>query len=227
MPVLEITNEMVGPHRTVLGLQYVQSVMLWPSDEARRGEWMKAATAASVRDHINAVPAARRAADEANLISWFDLARAALPPAILEHWMEQPFVHGCQAGELLFAALQEYAERGALKLESVKHRMVLRGRAEPPFQGYALSSSHSSIEIVIWARYKSTSPFWAAYICAALLHGEPAFPATLAEFPHFLVMARLFAEAGARIPMRGQARPLLGHDRLWTIPPGLDLPPWT
>jgi hypothetical protein len=121
LPTLEITEAMVGPDRTPLALSYIASVMLWPrplqDDERRRDEWMKAATASSIRDATDAVPTAKRVAEAGQWLNRYDLAREAMPMRILEQQSEQPFIHGCLAGELLFAAVEQYAERGFLKRE--------------------------------------------------------------------------------------------------------------
>jgi hypothetical protein len=232
MPVLEITPEMVGPNRSWLGVQYVQSIMFYPHDAARREEWMRGATANAIRSAINAVPAARRAADAAHFVNWFDVARAAQPQHILDKQAEYPIIHGVQAGELFLAACQEYAGHGRVKLEALKDEMVKRGQRSEPFRGHkALNISQKTIENVVWARYKLVSHLWAAslYLC---MNGSP-FPCILEQFPWFLSLARLFAEAGSIIPLRGskerdgRRRTLLDPERIWTIPtdlPLLDLP---
>jgi hypothetical protein len=131
MPLLEITPEMVGPSRTTPALSYIAGVMMWPAaeDQGRRDEWMRATTAGFIRDAINDVPAAHRAADMGRLINGYDLALTAMPLSVLDQRAEQPFIYGCRAGELFFAAIEMYAGTGKLKLESIKHDMVSRNGA--------------------------------------------------------------------------------------------------
>jgi hypothetical protein len=230
MPILEITPEMVGPDRTSLALSYLASVMLWPAnkDRACRDEWMRAITASFIRDAINDVPAARQAAEIAHFLSGYDLALAATPLGVLDGNAEQPFIYGCLAGELFFAAIDMYATRGVLILESIKTDMVsAKRRKDGRFRRYhALDISRSSLENTVWGGYKHVSPLWASYLVTAL-QGDAAFPCRLGRLPDFLGVAKLLETAGLNItPYRTKA-PLLDATRLWRIPDGVPLPEYS
>jgi hypothetical protein len=228
MPILELTPGGVGPNRTQLALSYVGGVMLWPGaeDQARRDEWMTAQTAGFIRNAVNDVPAARRAAEMARLINGYDLALAATPLGVLGKRAEQPSIHGCLAGELFFAAIEAYAADGRLKLEAIKHAMVSSKRRKAGrFRGYrALDISRSSLENTVWARFKHVSPLWASYLAG--FQGEPEFPCSLSRLPDFLGVAKLLETQGLAIIPHARKDPVLDPARIWRIPDHLPLPSW-
>jgi hypothetical protein len=196
MPVLEITPEMIGEKRSHLALYYISGVMLWPraQDETRREEWVRAAP--------------------------------VMPIAVIEGRSEQPFIHGFQAGELLATAVQRYVTKGELKLEGLKQDMVSKQRRKAgSFKGYnALDISRSSLENIVWKRYKSASHLWAAFVYAALFNHAEGFPCTLDRIRDFLGLVQFFEHVGVKIPTRGPDRPLLDIESIWRLPPGLELP---
>jgi len=147
MLMLEITPAMVGPDRTRLGLNYIENVMLWPSDADQRNEATKTATAKFIQDAISAVPAARRAADAAEWLDWYALAADAFPLRHLQEQAKKPFVHGVIAGELLGTIVFEHLKTpGSIKLEHFKAKLTTRWAAEQPYRpGFRSAARPSKI----------------------------------------------------------------------------------
>jgi hypothetical protein len=71
MPLLDLTDEMIGPERTELTLDYIRSVMVWPNDEERRRLAEEAFNARSARVLLSEV--AKQ--DPAAMMSFSDLEK--------------------------------------------------------------------------------------------------------------------------------------------------------
>jgi hypothetical protein len=212
VPILEITAEMFSHPLT---LAYLQAIMLWPDDGAERDEWMQ-----SVRVGFLTQPSAIASIAPGELAELFTLAREAEPLRKLGPKAKRSYDKGFFAGELLAAAVQEFAARGTLKLESLKTAMV----AEKRQCGHkALKFSRSTLDHAIWRDYKSAAHLWAAHAYAVLHEDNLIFPCGLPRLPNFLSLAEFFGREGAVIQPVRRKEPLLDADRLWKVPPELEL----
>jgi len=230
MPILEITPAMVGPDRTRLALNYIESMMLWQDDEAQRAEAMRTGTATFIRDSISAVPAAQREVEASRWVDWYALLADAFPLKHIQEQAKKPFVHGLIAGEILAAAVLRYEIDGSIKLESLKHQMIgtpdipgilpKRAKTSPWFV-----ISRSTLENTIWPKFKPVSHLWASYWFSSIVEADHTFPCALQRLPQFLSIANFFMLSGSKIslPRRGHQK-LVEPDIMWRIPSDIVLP---
>ena len=235
MPMLEITPEMVGPNRTRLALGYIESVMFWPLDAEQRAEADKTTTATWLKDTMNDVPSAKRAALAAEWMDWAGLLADAVPLRKLQPETAKPFSYGMMAGRVV-NTMTYYAARGEpAKLTAAKQEAVDAFRRIGSSNRFLASSSAkhrqhlavtvSTFDNVIWPRYRPVAHLWAAYTNSALLLRNATFPCTLGALPQFLAVAQVYADEGMALTLsRRRGETLLRADELWHIPPGLSLP---
>src|SRR5262249_46028631 len=84
--------------------------------------------------------------------------------------------------------------------------------------------SQSTLENVVWSRYKPVSHLWAAYVQTAI-NGNSVFPCMLRDYAKFLGLAEYFRQTAEAIPLshRGEKLPTAGKQ--WRVPPEIPLPP--
>jgi hypothetical protein len=222
MPLMEITPEMVGPNRTGLAVSYVQAIMLWPNDLPQREQAMGAAEANAIAANIDTAPP--------SLLPELAMRLAeAVPLKTIWQQAEKPRVQGFMAGELLWAAISEHKNGGIGKFQSIKTE-ILAKYAERYNSGLKDSASFklksSTLETNIWAKYKSVSHLWAAYILTTTSK-DATFPCHLSEFPNFLGLSECLRRVGQDIPFIRRGERLLVEDQQWRPPAHIDLPQFT
>lgn len=226
MPILEITQEAIGPGRTHLVTDYLASVMLWPDDAAKRARAMQTSLAQHIRGTLTAihdVPAARLDAIAYNVL--LGVMCEASPQAAIREAVGMAFRDGIVAGELLGAAVLRRDRTAPVKLDPIKHQIVERGkRADLPAALSALRVSRSTVENTILSRLKPAAHFWAAFLENYLIRREREFPCALHRVPEFLALAQLFLKAGRRTFLPRNAGRVLSGDA-WELPATLTLPP--
>lgn len=211
MPIVEITQEAIGPRRTYLVTDYIASVMLWPDDAEKRDRAMRTSVAQHIRGtltKIDSVPGARLDANVRDVL--YSMMCEALPSWLIREGAFQAFRDGMLAGELLGAAVLRRDSTTPVKLESIKHQIVERGKCS---NVPALKVSRSTIENTIWSRKKAVAPFWAAFCEFALVrHERRNFPCALYRVPEFLALVRFFLKTGRRTSLpRNAGRVLSGR----------------
>jgi hypothetical protein len=223
MPILEITPEMIGPNRNRLGLNYIESVMLWPDDKTKRDESIRTGTATFIRDAINAMPAVKRAAEAAEWLDWCGLLADAMPLRLIQEEAKKRYVHGCLAGELLGAAVGDHARGAFTKLESLKAELCEYNQKRATITKW-FDVSFSTLNNIIWTKYKPVSHLWATYLTNALA-GDMTFPCALNRLTEFLAVSEVFLRRGLALPLsRRGGETLLQADRMWFLPNDLGLP---
>jgi hypothetical protein len=224
MPILEITQEAIGPGRTHLVTDYIASVMLWPDDAEKRACAMKTSVAQHIRGTLTAiddVPAARLDAVTRDVL--YGMMLEALPSWVIAKGVRlEDFRNGWVAGELLGNVIFRRDASGPVKLDAIKHQIVERGaRANAP---PVLKISQSTVENTILRRLKPVMHLWAACCENALIYHDRKFPCALHRVPEFLAMAQLFLKAGRRTSLPPNAGRVLSGDA-WELPATLTLPP--
>jgi len=219
MPALEITAEMIGPHRTQLDLAYLRGVMIWPDDPGQRAERMKTETA----DFLSASMAAKPAADYSSEdVQWPDLvsiAKDAMPARTFTKQETVRIRHGMLAGQLLGGAVTNDARApGRWKLANLKDDTIAQIRNRDD-----LRISRSTLENIILPRFKPVAHLWAASLYRTFYEGDHEFPCALDHLPDFLALAKFFGREGTRIKAPLRRESLLDCDKLWFIPDELDL----
>jgi hypothetical protein len=221
VPVLDITAEAIGPHRTRLALSRIENVMLWPHDERQRESAGSTALATWFSDNLPRTDfLTLEPTDAGDLMRW--LTRTT-PPDQVEEAAKQPFVRGIVAGIIFLQALEAKATRRNRNLQQIKADVREQLSSIAPFEKLA----SSTLETYVWGRYSPVVHFWGAFIrkgfdSVAAKTGA-VFPCTLADLPDFLATSEAFRVAGEQCKLRSD-RTLLDPSRTWRVPGGLPIP---
>lgn len=220
-PVLELTDEMVGPQRTDMSLAYLEGVMQWPDNPAERRNVIKAAHVLQMREMLRTVPASR----EALALDVIDAALALeKTPVALRKVGEERYQRGLTVGEYILGPLVRRELRlGPVQLESYKLELTSpEARARHP----AINVKPGTFESKILPLFRPVGHLWAAHVHERLFFG-PAFPCSLERLPWFLCIAEAVRQHAVAFkhPRRREHRrnTLLSAEEAWALPDGLVL----
>jgi hypothetical protein len=223
MPCLDLTPDMIGENRTRLTLAYIESVMLWPNDEMQRKRGMEAAKRKNFLETWNSSarqgPLSTITSTVDDLGATFEWLTSAPRLEDVQEEAKRPFTHGVLAGLILGEVLAWNDINPTMSgVGQVMDSIVKRFSGE-----ILLNFSRSSLDNIIWKKYKSVAHFWAAYIIDA----EPEnsiFPCKLARTTEFLALAKFFFLRGVKHRGKQSSGFLLNEADSWTVPEILLLP---
>jgi hypothetical protein len=227
MPVLDLTPDMMQFEHRRIAITYLDSLMLWPDDEAKRSRASRSSNAAMIVEAFERIAAVD---DTPGLVWPSDLVitlseLANAPPLDQVHEISKPTIdHAMVAGRILIEALNDHhaGEQRGLSWVKKKIRQQLAGK---PHWGRL---SMSTIDNRIWRVYRRVSPLLAAslLLCAGYRDaGLPTpFPCKADDLARFLATAEFLRVAGEAYVPKQFDQPLLDPETTWSVPSGIELP---
>jgi hypothetical protein len=223
MPVLDISRDELGPLRCRATLSYLLTVMLWPTNAAKRDWAHKAILATRIDDAISEPGAADRLSLTHD--GWVDIVhfmRSAPSLRDVQEECAKPFCHGLAAGFVLSGVLHRReigapdAQLGAV-MDSVVESVL-----PPDARDFKFALSRSTLNNTVWPEYCGVAHLWASHIWRGISAGDWTFPARLDRLSDFLTVAEWFRREGEAWRPKGGARPVLDPLDTWRLPEGID-----
>jgi len=218
VPVLKITRAAFAPENLRTTTEYLLGVMLWPTDESRRADYLRTCDVVRRADLVAAVPGAFTAED---LAASFQEAAIAHAP---DHWRGEMLsrMHRGTLVGLYFYGCWNRAVLGERVIVKQLHALM----TTPEVRARHPSADISPKTLEAYIRdFRSVGPLWAASIIFRLELAEPFPPRTPDSLVNFFGVAEHARRLAAMTPLQERSEPLLpiGVD-VWRPPPWLDLP---
>lgn len=217
MPILEISRDELGPRRGRATLGYLETVMLWPTDAAKRDWANKAILATRIDDAISEPGAADRLSlthDDWVIVA--HILRNAPPMRDIQKECPKPYCRGLAAGFVLCGILQRReigdpeAQLGAV-MDAVVESVL------PGARDFKFALSRSTLDNTVWRKYRCVAHLWASYIWRGGT-GDWTFPTRLDRIGDFFNVAEWFRREGENWWPKGSARPVLDPLHTWRMP---------
>ncbi|WP_342728866.1 hypothetical protein AAFG07_20825 [Bradyrhizobium sp. B097] len=203
--MLAISREIIlAP--TPVDLDAIAALMLWPHDPAQRDQSIKTSrveTGHSIQEFL--------AADD--LRSLTTLAKDALPLALIQKQMPEPFGHGVRSGFYLQRAVASVA-RG--KPETLGKMVKELAAIEPKIR------DEKTFANTYWPRYRPVAHFWASAIDFA---DGGTLPCRAANLLEFLQRAEGYRVLGEKSSTKQAPRPILRSGETVQIDTSLKIEP--
>jgi hypothetical protein len=227
MPLLDLTPDMMRRERCRLAITYLEGVMLWPDDEAKRSRASRSSNAAMIVEAFERIAAV---GDTPGLLSPSDLVIALrelanAPPLNQVHEGSKPALdHAMVAARILIDALNDYHAGEQRGLSWVKKKVQQQLAGKPHWGRLSMST----IDNRIWRVYRPVSPLLAAslLLCTGYRDaGLPtSFPCKADNLARFLATAEFLRVAGEAYVPKQFNQPLLDPEKTWSVPSGIELP---
>jgi hypothetical protein len=222
MPVLEISQEELGPHRGRATLVYIEAVMLWPDAPERRGRAFAAFDADRMK---NAIPALDAPDDIAMLThrqlhEILNFVSGAPRLSDIREDSQKAFVHGVACGLVVGEIIRRRdAGHARAQLGTVMDAAaaILTGAGGVPLSRKTLDA--------VWPRFRTVAHLWTAYLLTAATSGEPTFPCRLDKLADFLSVAEWYRIEGESFRPKQSDRPVLLADKTWRMPSDVPMIP--
>jgi len=206
-------------------IRTLSAAMLWPDDETKRDEAVFAGEVSSNYEAFeefllgdDAGGTLEKMCELSKLLSektgaapitserdgWrvlFRMALAAVPPEIMKRRFQERFYYGMVAGEIYCEAVTLFKKNGACKLQNVKKVISEVFHHRTPGAPRMMSYSFSTIDNVIWPKYRAVAPYWAAISLRNFNGIVDEFPCSPKSLRDFLSLSKYFWDIGSTIQL--------------------------
>ena len=222
MPIIDFPEDDRLPE---LMVHSIAALMLFPDDDYCRSVARKygyacaiaAALASASQSAIDATPPDIRR----QLRAWISLyAERAISDGEIRHRL----VQGSIAGQLL----HETIGRSDIYPNSPSMGLIKRKLAAHASDRFSTGISVSSIDNIIWPRFKPVSSLWAAYVSGAGIalergDGIGPFPCRPMEVGNFLATSEAYRKRAENLKLPQASRSILDPGETWRVPSDLEI----